>query len=44
MKTLVLDLDETLVHCVDCIDSCSCINSIHDINLQSSSECSPMLL
>lgn len=33
MKTLVLDLDETLVHCVDFIDSCSCINSVHDINL-----------
>ena len=33
MKTLLLDLDETLVHFVDFPDSSSCINSVHDINL-----------
>ena len=37
-KTLLLDLDETLVHYIDYVDSASCINSIHEIYLSPSPE------
>ena len=36
MKTLVLDLDETLVHKVECIDSFESLNSVHDLDILSS--------
>ena len=33
MRTLLLDLDETLIHNVECIDSSQCLNSVHDIDI-----------
>ena len=33
MRTLLLDLDETLIHVVEYIDSSQCLNSVHDINI-----------
>jgi len=45
MKTLVLDLDETLVHCRDCSDNFSgSISSLHNINLVESPDSSPLVV
>ena len=33
-KTLLLDLDETLVHFIQFEDSSSCLNSVIDLNLE----------